>query len=118
MSPQSYHQVRIDSFARQSDPPRAHTHARARARAHPARLRRPRRPHLAVAPAAYLPLQERLEALLVAAYDEIKADLSGDAARRERLEAHCERLELESRMAWQSLRRIAGVCRGAARTLD
>ena len=93
-------------------------HARARARAHPARLRRPRRPHLAVAPAAHLPLQERLEALLVAAYDEIKADLSGDAARRERLEAHCERLELESRMAWQSLRRIAGVCRAAARTLD
>ena len=63
-------------------------------------------------------LQERLEALLVAAYDEIKADLSGDAARRERLEAHCERLELESRMAWQSLRRIAGVCRAAARTPD
>ena len=55
-----------------------------------------------------LSMQERLEALLVAAYDEIRADLSGDSARRGKLEVHCERLELESRMAWQSLRRIAG----------
>ena len=55
-----------------------------------------------------IPNKERLEALLVAAYDEIRADLSGDAARRGKLEAHCERLELESRMAWQHLRRIAG----------
>jgi hypothetical protein len=33
-----------------------------------------------------LTMQERLEALLVAAYDEIRADLSGDAARRGKLE--------------------------------
>ena len=33
-----------------------------------------------------LAMQERLEALLVAAYDEIRADLSGDAARRGKLE--------------------------------
>ena len=48
-----------------------------------------------------LAMQEGLEALLVAAYDEIRADLSGDASRRSKLAVHCEKLELESRLAWQ-----------------
>ena len=54
-------------------------------------------------------MQERLEALLVAAYDELRADVLGDADRRRQLEQHCERRRRQVHM-YMHMYMCMGMC--------